>query len=142
MEGTAMADINSATEFLTMLSALSAAVQQTVDQIFKRFSKFLDEKKTTEEAEARRQGFVHLWSFVVGTAFALSVQMKPLSFFNDSIPENGFFLVLNAVVAGGLTTFGSSFVNEALDSLRNFKQTQEALRKSITPPAGGPSASQ
>jgi hypothetical protein len=126
-EPTALTD--TATSFLTMMSALSTAVQQFVEHVIKKRITWLDkatpEDKTNEE---RRASTVHVTTFLVGALLTWSVDLKPLHYLGlDSDAAKG--PLINAVLAGVMISFGSSFFDEALGGLREWKKAQEAVSK-------------
>ena len=122
---TAPGILESASGFLTVLSALSTAVQQFVDHIIKKRSDWLDTATPDNRTnEARRASAVHLITFVAGTVLSWSVGLEPLQYLG--LPARG--PVVNALLAGVMISFGSSFFNEALGAIREFKKAQEAIR--------------
>ena len=113
------------TNFLTTMAALSTAVQTFVDHIIKgRWSWLNTATPTNARNEEWRQSVVHLIAFVVGAGMALSVHLKPLTYLGL-----GDGSVANYLAAGILVSFGSSFLNEALDAVRSFKKSQEGVRQ-------------
>lgn len=114
--------IASATGFLTVLSALSTAVQQLVDHVIKKRSHWLDTPTPDNPAnESRRASAVHLATFAVGTLLSWSIGLEPLQYLG--LPSKG--QAINALLAGVMISFGSSFFNEALGAIREFKKAQE-----------------
>lgn len=115
------------TNFLTTMAALSTAVQTFVDHVIKRRWKWLDTATPADPVnEGRRQSAVHLLSFVVGGVVAFIVGLNPLASLGLAYAGSS---LANAVVAGVLVSFGSSFFNEALDAVRAFKKAQEGVRQ-------------
>ena len=121
--------IQSATTFLTVMSALSTAVQQFVEHVIKKRSNWLDAATPTDRTnEARRASAVHAITFVVGALLSSSVGLKPLMYLGLPSPDTFGGLLGNALLAGVMISFGSSFFDEALGALREFKKAQEAAR--------------
>ena len=115
------------TEFLTVMAAMSAAVQTFVYHVIKRRITWLD-TATPEDLvnERRRHGTIHLVSFVVGFLLAWSVGLNPLSHLGVSQGP-----IANSLAAGLLVSFGGSFFNEALGAVREFKKAQEEVEKKL-----------
>jgi hypothetical protein len=117
------------TSFLTIMGALSTAVQTFVDHVVKGRWGWLNKPTPVANPrnEERRQSVVHLVSFLVGALIAYAVDFKPLLYLSPASSDYG--LLANAVAAGVLVSFGSSFFNEALDAVRAFKKAQEGVRQ-------------
>lgn len=111
------------TAFFTMMSALSAAVQQLVEHVFKKRWTWLDSAQTGE-GDKQRASTVHLISFALGGVLAWSVGLQPLTYLGIQQP-----VFVNALAAGLLVSFGSSFVDEIAGAVRQFKKAQESLVK-------------
>ncbi len=115
------------TGFLTVMAALSTAVQQFVDHVFKKRIDWLDVSKPGDPThEARRYTAVHALSFVVGGVLAWSVDLRPLAYLNVQQGQ-----LANAFASGLLVSFGSSFFNELLGALREFKKGQQNVRGAV-----------
>jgi hypothetical protein len=118
--------MGSATGFLTVLGALSTAVQQLVDHVIKKRSDWLDTATPDKPTnEARRASMVHVISFAAGALLSWSVGLEPLQYLG--LPAKG--PIVNALLAGVMISFGSSFFNEALGAIREFKKAQESIQK-------------
>lgn len=115
-----MADV---TTFLTVMAALSAAVQTLVEHVVKKNWLWLDKAKEGKE-ENRRHVAVHGIAFLFGAALAWSVGLEPLTYLGA---EGG--LITNALVAGVLVSYGGSFFDEALGAVREFKKAKEKVRE-------------
>jgi hypothetical protein len=116
--------IQGATAFLTVMSALSTAVQQLVEHLFKKRLDWLDKATPNDPTnEARRSSAVHLLTFVVGGLLSWSVGLEPLQY----LGLTGKGPIVNALLTGVMISFGSSFFNEALGALREFKKAQAAV---------------
>lgn len=115
------------THFLVTMSALCTAVQTFMDHVVKGRIPWLDTATPANPSnEGKRQTAVHLISAIVGGVMAASVQLKPLG---DLGLAGGDSAIYNWIAAAVLTSFGSSFFNEALDAVRNFKKAQEGVRQ-------------
>lgn len=123
-----------ATAFLSVMAALSAAVQQFVEHVVKKRIDWLA-TKTPHDAghEARRESTVHLVSFVVGAVLAWSVDLEPLKYL--AVNQGP---IVNALAAGLMVSFGSSVFNEALGAVREWKSLQEAARRAMRAGGGSP----
>lgn len=116
-----------ASGFLTMLAALSTAVQQLVDHVFKKRSDWLDVAKPGDAThEARRYTAVHALSFVVGAVLAWSISLEPLAYLGVRQGP-----IVNALASGLMVSFGSSFFNELLGAVREFKKAQQSVREAV-----------
>jgi hypothetical protein len=62
-------------------------------------------------------------TFAVGSLLSWSVGLEPLQYLGLA----GKGPVVNALLAGVMISFGSSFFDEALGALREFKKAQEAV---------------
>lgn len=114
-----------ATGFLTVMAALSTAVQQLVDHVFKKRVDWLDVPRPGDAThEARRYTAVHALSFALGTGLAWSIGLEPLAYLNVHQGP-----VANAIASGLLVSFGSSFFNEALGAVREFKKAQASVAR-------------
>ena len=118
----ALAD--SAATFLTAMSALSTAVQQFVEHVVKKRITWLDQATPANKTnEDRRASAVHVATFAVGAFLSWSVGLKPLAYL---VPKSDLSegVVLNALLAGIMISFGSSFFDEALGAVREWKKAQ------------------
>lgn len=121
--------MQSATTFLTVMSALSTAVQQFVEHVVKKRFDWLDVATPDDKThEARRASAVHVVTFLVGAVLSWSVELKPLVYLNLGSSAVAQGSVVNAILAGIMISFGSSFFDEALGALRGWKKAQEAVR--------------
>jgi len=116
--------IANAAGFVTLMAALSLAVERTVETI-KGFVPFLNEPITNNpRKEAQRGALVRLLAATVGAFAAAGIQSQVsatapvLSFSNIG--------VLSYVILGLLTSGGSAFWNHILDLLQAIKQKQAA----------------
>ena len=135
--------IGDPTNFLTTMAALSTAVQTFVDHMIKGRWTWLSTATPNNPANERtRQSVVHLASFLTGVGMAWSIQLQPLLLISADL-RGAHNAVANYAAAGLLVSFGSSFVNEALDALRSFKQGQQDVRATqITASVTLPNATQ
>lgn len=116
------------------MSALSTAVQTFADHIIKKRISWLDTATPENPGnESRRQGMIHLASFLVGFALALSAGIMPLSYLG--LPHGP---TVNSLAAGLLVSFGGSFFNEVLGTVHEFKKAQKGLSMSQIPAAAQP----
>ena len=116
--------MSDAATFLTVMAALSAAVQTFVDHVIKRRVSWLDAENKNAEREKWRHTSIHAISFVVGFALAWSLGVNPLTYLGVSRnPMFGFLL------AGLLVSFGGGFFNDVLGAVREFKKAQEQVRE-------------
>ena len=113
-----------ATSFLTVMAAMSAAVQTLMEHVVKKNWRWLDEKKKDTAADNRRWVTVHLLSFLLGGALAYSISLRPLDYL---AVQQGIFA--NAIAAGVLVSFGGSVFNEALGAIREFKKAQTRIKQ-------------
>jgi hypothetical protein len=119
----------SATTFLTVMSALSTAVQQLVEHVIKKRNNWLDSATPADKTnEARRASAVHFLSFAVGAVLSWSVGLKPLLYLGIAPSAMTQGPVINALLAGVMISFGSSLFDEALGALREWNKAQEAAR--------------
>lgn len=113
-----------ATVFVTLMAALSTAVQTFVDHGVKKRIRWLDTPTPDDPVnENRRQTTIHLLSFLVGAALAWSLELRPLSYLGGS---EG--LADNVLAAGLLVSFGGSFFNELLGLVREYKKAKRIVR--------------
>lgn len=122
------------TSFLMTMAALSTAVQTLVDHAVKGRWASLDTPQPNDpKKEGRRQSAIHLISFLLGGAIALSINLRPLVLLglwpDDPKYSAGVYLLVNFLASGLMVSFGSSFFNEALDGVRAFKKAQEGVRQ-------------
>jgi hypothetical protein len=117
--------VESVTTFLTAMGALSTAVQQLVEHVLKKRIDWLDVAKPHDKThEARRASAVHGLSFLIGAALCYSAGMKPLAYLGAASAGGP---LVNALLAGIMVSFGSSFFDEALGAIREFKKAQATL---------------
>jgi len=115
------------TSFLTSMAALSTAVQTFIDHAIKGRWKWLDTDTPGNPAnESRRQSAVRLISFLVGAVLAYSVKLNP---FDPPDSPTDVTALAGYAVAGLMVSYGSSFFNETLDTVRAFKKAQEGVRQ-------------
>lgn len=110
-----------ATSFLTVMSALSASTQTLVDHLIKGRSRWLDDDKPNRDEEGRRFFAIHAISGVIGAFLAWLVNLNVFKYLDLQVNAGPWAEYL---AAGILVSFGGSFFNEALDSVREFKKAQ------------------
>jgi hypothetical protein len=116
------------TGFFTTMTALSAAVQTLVENVFKKHLPWLDNPKPDKPTDNKRQAAVHLLAFAVGGALAWVTGLHPL----QSLGVQGS-VISNALAAGVLVSFGGSLLDEAWGAIRAFKKAQEGLKDAGRP---------
>jgi hypothetical protein len=131
--------MDSATGFITLMAALSLAVERTVE-VVKGFVPFLNQPSSDPKADARRGALVRVLAAVCGgfVAAGAQSQINATAHFL-SYQSMGF---MSYVIIGLLTCGGSAFWNHVLDILQKYKNKPEAkeveaiVQKAIAAKAG------
>lgn len=113
------------TAFFTTMTALSAAVQTLVENVFKKHLSWLDTPHSEKQKDNRRQTAIHVIAFAVGGALALMTGLQPLHHLGVESS-----MMTNAFAAGILVSFGGSLLDESWGAIRAFKKAQEVLKDS------------
>ena len=112
-----------AVAFLTVMAAMSAAVQTLVEHVIKKNITWLDTKNPDPAKDRLRHVAIHAVVFLVAGVLAWSVEATPLIHLGVQGSVLG-----NAAASGVLVSFGGSFFDEALGAIREFKKAQEKVR--------------
>ena len=144
MQNVDPAFLTNATSFLTAMSALSTAVQQFVEHAIKKRIAWLDHPNGGS-SESNRASMIHLITFAVGAVLSWSVGLQPLALLGLSSATATPTIqasIGNSALAGVMIAFGSSFFDEALGAVREFKKAQNGAQPPAADGSKGPKSRQ